>query len=236
MNIVFIILAAGESKRFKSKIPKPYHIYNGKPLIEHSIDKVKNYKKFNKILLVINKKHRKFLNGLNIKKTKIIEGGKTRAESAFIAIKSIKNQKINKVLIHDAARPNFSIKLINNIIQNLKFNSCVVPAIKTNDSVKLKYNNKIINLKRENVYHTQTPQGFKYKELVKLHNNKSADITDDSNIFISAGKKIKIIKGEIFNKKITTNLDIKNNNLKNFGLGFDIHRLVPKKKTLFRWN
>ena len=230
MNIVFIILAAGESKRFKSKIPKPYHIYNGKPLIEHSIDKVKNYKKFNKILLVINKKHRKFLNRLNIKKTKIIEGGKTRAESAFIAIKSIKNQKINKVLIHDAARPNFSIKLINNIIQNLKFNSCVVPAIKTNDSVKLKYNNKIINLKRENVYHTQTPQGFKYKELVKLHNNKSADITDDSNIFISAGKKIKIIKGEIFNKKITTNLDIKNNNLKNFGLGFDIHRLVPKKK------
>ena len=42
MSTCFIILAGGESKRFNSKIPKPYHLYKGKPLILHSIDKVKN--------------------------------------------------------------------------------------------------------------------------------------------------------------------------------------------------
>ena len=47
MNNYFIILAAGKGKRFNSKVPKPYYLYKGKPLIQHSIDKVKNYKKIN---------------------------------------------------------------------------------------------------------------------------------------------------------------------------------------------
>ena len=58
MNNCFIILAAGESKRFNSKTPKPYHLYNGKPLIQHSIDKARLCKKINKIIIVVNKKHK----------------------------------------------------------------------------------------------------------------------------------------------------------------------------------
>ncbi len=61
MNNCFIILAGGESKRFNSKIPKPYHLYKGKPLLFHSIDKVKFYNKFDKIVLVINKKHKNLI-------------------------------------------------------------------------------------------------------------------------------------------------------------------------------
>ena len=70
MNNYFIILAAGKGKRFSSKVPKPYYLYKGKPLIQHSIDKVKNYKKINKIVIVINKKHKKFQTKLMPKKQK----------------------------------------------------------------------------------------------------------------------------------------------------------------------
>ena len=230
MNNCFIILAAGKSKRFNSNIPKPYHHYNGKPLILHSIDKAKSCKKINRIVIVINKNHTKFIKNLKIKNIKIIEGGKTRAESAYKALISIKNYNIRNVLIHDAARPNFSLKLINNLLKELKSYKCVVPSIKTNDSVKLKNKNKIINLKRENIYFTQTPQAFNYNELCKLQKDQSKKITDDANLFISAGKKIKLINGEINNKKITINSDIKINNKIKYGIGFDIHRLVPKKK------
>lgn len=55
MNISFIILAGGESKRFNSKTPKPYHLYKGKPLLMHSIDRVKSYKKFKKIVIVVHR-------------------------------------------------------------------------------------------------------------------------------------------------------------------------------------
>ena len=67
MNSCFIILAGGESKRFNSKTPKPYHLYKGKPLLLHSIDKAKKYGKFDKIVLVINKKHKTYTKNLKIK-------------------------------------------------------------------------------------------------------------------------------------------------------------------------
>jgi 2-C-methyl-D-erythritol 4-phosphate cytidylyltransferase/2-C-methyl-D-erythritol 2,4-cyclodiphosphate synthase len=230
MNTCFIILAGGESKRFNSKTPKPYHIYKGIPLLLHSINKAKNYKKFNKIVLVINKKHKNFIKKLKIKDVKIIEGGNTRAESAYKGLNSIKNLNIKNVMIHDAARPNFSLKLLDKLNNHLKLNDCVIPAIQTTDSIKEKYLNKVINLKRENIYLVQTPQAFNYKKLYALQNNKSVEVTDDANLFINAGKKIKIIKGEINNKKITISPDIEVNNSIKYGLGFDVHRLVPNKK------
>ena len=230
MNSCFIILAGGESKRFNSKIPKSYHIYKGKPLLLHSIDKAKKYSKFNKIVLVINKKHKSFINKLKVKNIKVVIGGKTRAESAYKALQSIKGYKIKNVLIHDAARPNFSIKLLNRLCKELKFHDCIIPAIQTSDSIKQKTLNKVTNLKRENIYLIQTPQAFNYKKLYALQNNKKAEVSDDANLFVEAEKKIKIIKGEINNNKITTNSDIKSNDLIKYGLGFDVHRLVPNKK------
>ena len=230
MNNCFIILAGGESKRFKSKIPKPYHLYKNKPLLLHSIDKAKSYGKFNKIVVVINKKHKTYINNLKIKKIKIITGGNTRAESAYLALKSLKNFNIKNVLIHDAARPNFSIKLLDSLDRNLKLFDCVIPAIQTPDSIKQKISNNVINLKRENIYLIQTPQAFDYKKLYALQDIKSTEITDDANLFVRAGKKIKIIKGEVNNNKITLNSDIIDNSLIKYGLGFDVHRLVPGKK------
>ena len=229
MNNCFIILAGGESKRFNSKIPKTYSLYKGKPLILHSINKVQNCKKINKIVVVINKKHKKFIKKLNIKDIKIIVGGKTRAESSYKGLKSISKNNIKSVMIHDAARPNFSTQLLEKLINELKINDCVIPAIQPIDSVKEKFFNKIKNLKRNNIYLTQTPQAFNYKKLYSLQNDKSSEVTDDANLFIKAKKKIKIIKGENNNNKITLISDIKLNNSVKFGLGFDVHRLVANK-------
>ena len=230
MNSCFIILAGGESKRFNSNIPKPYHLYRGKPLLLHSLDRIKKYGKFNKIVLVVNKKHKAHIKKLKIKDVKIVTGGKTRAESAYNGLRCIKNYNIKNVMIHDAARPNFSLKLLDKLNKELKSNDCIIPAIQTTDSIKQKSINKVINLNRENIYLVQTPQAFNYKKLYKLQSNKSVEVTDDSNLFIKAGKKIKIIKGEINNNKITINSDVKINNSIKYGLGFDVHRLVPNKK------
>ena len=230
MNSCFIILAGGESKRFNSKIPKAYYQYKGKPLLLHSIDKAKKYGKFSKIILVINRKHKSYITRLKIKNIKIIIGGKTRAESAYNGLKSIKNYKVKNVMVHDAARPNFSLQLLDKLYKGLKFNDCVIPAIQTKDSVKQKSSNGVINLNRKNIYLIQTPQAFDYKKLYALQNNINVGITDDANLFARAGKKIKIIKGEANNNKITINSDIKINNLIKYGLGFDVHRLVPNKK------
>ena len=230
MNNCFIILAAGESKRFKSKTPKPYYIYKGKPIIQHSINKAKKSNKFKKIVLVINKKHKRFLRNVELKNIKIITGGKNRASSSLKALKSIKKNKISKVFIHDAARPNFSLKLLFNLFKGLKNYKCVVPVIKTNNSVKFKERNSIKNIDRKKIYFTQTPQAFNYKKLLDLQKKTSSKITDDANLFIEANKKIKFINGEINNFKITIKSDVIDKKNLKYGIGFDVHRLVPKRK------
>jgi len=230
MNNCFIILAAGESKRFKSKTPKPYYLYRGKPLFQHSIDKAKESNKFKKIVLVINKKHKKFLKNLRLKNVKIISGGKNRSQSSLKALKSVINNKISKVFIHDAARPNFSLKLISDLFKNLINNKCVVPVLKTSNSVKFKEKNKLKNIDRNKIYFTQTPQAFDYKTLLKLQKKTTTRITDDANLFIEANKKVKFINGEINNSKITIRSDIIDKKNLKYGIGFDVHRLVPKRK------
>ena len=229
MNNYFIILASGQSKRFNSSKPKQFTIYKNKPLFKHSLEKAIKSKLFKKIILVINKK--KQLKEKLPRNILIIKGGKERSDSSLIALKFIKKFKPNNVLIHDAARPNFSIKLLNNLVKSLKTNNAVIPVININDSIKYKVKNQLFNLNRENSFLTQTPQAFKFKALYNLAYKQKNKVTDEATLFIDNNQKIKFIKGEYLNNKITHKIDIKKT-FSYFGIGFDIHRLI-KGKNLF---
>ena len=227
MNNYFIILASGQSKRFNSNKPKQFNIYKNKALFKHSLEKAIKSKLFKKIILVVNNK--KNINEKFQKNVLIIKGGKERSDSSLIALKFIKKFKPNNVLIHDAARPNFTIKLLNQLIKLLKNNKAVIPAINPKDSIKYKIKNQLFNLNRNNSYLTQTPQAFKFKDLYNLSIKQKNKITDEATLFIENNFKIKIIKGENFNNKITYAEDIQNTKTF-FGIGFDVHRLIKGKK------
>ena len=154
MRFSFILLAAGNSNRFKSYLPKPYHKIGDKSLIELSINKIKKFKEINKILIVCNKKHKKFLLKINLKNIIIIGGGKNRQQSTLNALNYLKKNKINnKVLIHDAARPNFSLNLIKKILTESKKNNVVVPYLHIQDALKEKKDKKyFFNLNRDDFF------------------------------------------------------------------------------------
>jgi len=228
MNNYFVILAAGKSKRFNKKIPKQFYNYKNKEIIDHSIEKSVNSKLFKKVLVVTNNinhfKKKKVHNSV-----KIIKGGKERSDSSLIALKYLKKYKPNNILIHDAARPDFTPKLLKKLLYHLKKNNAVVPYINSKNTIKYKIKNELYNLKRENTYLTQTPQAFKFKRLYELAINEKNEITDEATLFIDKNRKIKFIKGENTNDKITFRNDIKLTKTF-FGIGFDVHRLVKNKK------
>ena len=227
MNNYFIILASGQSKRFNSNRPKQFIIYKNKPLFKHSLEKAMKSKLFKKIILVVNNK--KYIKEKFPRNIKIIIGGRERSDSSLKALKFIKKFKPNNVLVHDAARPNFSIKLLNNLIKSLKNNKAVIPTIKSNDSIKYKVKNQIFNLNRNNAFLTQTPQAFKFKNLYNLYLKEKKKVADEATLFIKNNLKVKFIKGENLNNKITFKEDIKNKKTF-FGIGFDVHRLIKGKK------
>ena len=228
MNNYFVILAAGKSKRFHKNIAKQFFKYKNKEIIDHSVEKSLNSRIFKGILIVTNN-----LNYIKKKRypsiVKVIKGGKERSDSSLKALKYLKKYKPKNIFIHDAARPNFSIKLLNILKKNLKKNLAVVPIVDSKDSIKYKINNQIFNLNRNNSLLTQTPQAFRFKNLYNLAINQLNKIDDEATLFINNGYKIKFIKGERQNEKITYLEDVKN--LKTyFGIGFDIHKLIKGKK------
>jgi len=227
MSNYFIILASGQSKRFNSKRPKQYSIYKNKPLFKHSIDKALKSKLFKKIIIVVNNK--KQIKEKFSKNILIIKGGKERSDSSLIALKFIKKFKPTNVLIHDAARPNFSNRLLINLIKSLKKNKAVIPKIKSKDSIKYKIKDQLFNLNRNNSILTQTPQAFKFKDLYNLSIKQKNIVTDEATLFIENNLKVKFIKGENLNNKITYKEDL--DEIKTYyGIGFDIHRLIKGKK------
>ena len=227
MNNYFIILASGQSKRFNSSKPKQFIKYKNKALFEHSLDKALKSKLFKKIIIVTNDK--KQIKKKYSKDVLIIKGGLERSDSSLIGLKFIKKYKPNNVLIHDAARPNFTIKLLKNLINSLKKNKASIPVISSKDSIKYKVKNQLFNLNRKNSYLTQTPQAFKFKDVYDLSIKQKSKIQDEATLFIENNLKLNFIKGEILNNKITFKEDLISPKTY-FGIGFDIHRLVKNKK------
>ena len=240
MSFCLIILAGGNSHRFGSNIGKPYQKLGGKSLIEININKALQFKGIKQIILVYNKKDSKKLKSLKLKNVKLISGGQSRRESTFNALKYLIKQKgINKVLIHDVARPNFSLKLFNSILKNMKSARAVIPKIKVQDAIKQIIDSSkeeyIIGKKRDNLFLTQTPQAFYLKEIYHLHKTNSGKYKDDDISLYMDLNGVKFIEGEKNNFKITDRVDFET--LKNIykskqslGIGFDVHRLVQKRK------
>ena len=237
MSIFLILLAAGDSKRLKSSCPKPYQLVNNKTILQHSLNAFDGIKEIKKTLVVYNKKHKKYINKINLKNTLKIIGGKSRQESTYIALRKISRMKCQKVLIHDSARPNPPIKMIKNIIFLLKKNDAIIPIIKVNDAAKRFQNNIVFkNIKRNTLGLSQTPQGFNFKKIYKKHsNNINSSFDDDASLFTIDDEKVITIKGAKTNLKITDKEDLKifktyKNKKQYFGIGFDVHRLAPKRK------
>jgi len=237
MSLFLILLAAGDSNRFKSSTPKPFYKINNKTLLEHSFNAFDRFSKIKKTVIVYNKKHKKLLDKLKLKNSLKIEGGKTRQESTFIALKYIKKMNCKKVLIHDAARPNPSKKLIAKIINKLNNFHAVVPIIKVNDATKRYKNNLIFkNIQRSTLGFSQTPQGFTFNKILKRHKeNVEKNFDDDAALFTLYDEKVLAINGNKKNLKITDKEDLeifkllKEKKIYN-GIGYDIHKLVEKRK------
>ena len=240
MSFSLILLAAGNSHRFRSNVGKPYQKIAGKSLIQINIDKALKFKQIKKIILVYNKKDLKRVKSLKLKNIKLLPGGKTRQQSTFIALKYlIKHNGFAKVLIHDVARPNFSIKLLGTILKKIKNSRAVVPKINVQDAIKQLIDSSkeeyVVGRKRDNLFLTQTPQAFNLKEIYYLHRTNAGKYKDDDISLYMDLNRVHFIEGEKNNFKITDKSDFENlrniyKSQQSVGIGFDVHRLVPKRK------
>jgi 2-C-methyl-D-erythritol 4-phosphate cytidylyltransferase len=139
-------------------------------------------------------------------------------DSVYNALRLLKCEKDDFIIVHDAVRPFITTKKIKELIRAAKVYNSVVPALKLNDTIKKADKKNIFekNIEREGLFRIQTPQIFRYDILMesfkKAYKEKFFG-TDESSIVQFAGYPVRIIEGERTNIKVTTKEDLQFNRL-----------------------
>ncbi len=219
MNIALIV-AAGSGKRMKGlDKPKQFTLVNGKPLLIFTLEAFDRNENVDSIVIVANTKYfseiMEMCNKYKIKKIMyIVPGGKTRQDSVYNGLLGCGATANDIVLIHDAARPLISQKIINDNIEACKKYKAVETAIKVSDTIVKSADARTIKglENREELLQVQTPQTFKYSLILKAHQNArkrmTTPSTDDATLAFQEGKKVHVVPGDKLNFKITTNDDL----------------------------
>lgn len=209
-----IIAAGGSGKRFGS-IYKPLLKIEGKSILEIVIGKFLHLKNVEKIVISVPNKYIKKIEDViysafhHIFSTfSIVRGGEERKFSVYNAYKVLSHHKnINIIIIHDAARPIFDIKLLNLMLKKVSHSNAVIPVRSIPDTVKLIENNRVKNtLDRSNLYLSLTPQVFKKNILEYAYNKINISkymITDEAQLLEMVGKRVNAIVSSDYNIKIT---------------------------------
>ncbi len=216
MKITAIIPAAGSGERYSKTDNKLLEELNGKPVIVQTLLKIANSEQINSIIVAASENLLDILPEL-IKKYqipkigKIIKGGASRQESVFLALKAVENEP-DLVLIHDGARPLVSEEILNKGIETALTKGSAVCAVKVKDTIKRANSDNmeiIETLNRDELWQIQTPQIFKFKDLLQAHEKfAGCDFTDDSALMERSGHKVFLFEGCYSNLKITTSEDI----------------------------
>jgi 2-C-methyl-D-erythritol 4-phosphate cytidylyltransferase len=210
MNIA-VIVAAGKSRRFGAEAPKQFIDILGKPVIVHTLLRFEACPVIDEIILVLPADELTNFASLaekyNINKlSKLIAGGKTRAESVLKGLEAVEKSDVEIVAVHDGARPLISVDEITQVVIKAKETGAACLVASVTDTVKEVVDGKIINtIDRQNLKRALTPQAFRYEILKRAFANNSAaeNATDECFLVEKLGVEITAIEGSAKNIKIT---------------------------------
>ena len=218
--VIAIVLSGGCGSRMGLDTPKQYLLVGDEPIIKFSYDQFVANDHVDGIVIVVNSKWIQFLkDNIDCSHPKFLgfaEAGESRQQSILNGLLFLEDKMFSPedlVIIHDAARPNVSQRLINNCLDVANYDG-VLPVLPCKDTLYMSLDGKEINslLNRDCIYAGQSPETFKYKKYLDINKATSGDelrnIRGSTEIAYKNGFKIRIICGEEINYKITTKSDL----------------------------
>lgn len=213
-----VIPAAGIGTRMGAEIPKQYLPLMGKTVLEHTVLRFCEHVDIRAVIVVLadNDLHWKKLSLAKNPKVHTTTGGIQRYHSVFNGLRYLEKMASvdDWVLVHDAARPCIRIEDINKLIQAAVSSvDGAVLAIPERDTMKRATRDRKIEstVSRDDLWHAQTPQIFRYSMLKSALENvfaKNIPVTDESQAIEMFGKFPMLVEGHADNIKITHPADL----------------------------
>jgi 2-C-methyl-D-erythritol 4-phosphate cytidylyltransferase / 2-C-methyl-D-erythritol 2,4-cyclodiphosphate synthase len=238
-DCIALVVAAGRGTRMNGERPKQYLALGGKPLLRHALDALCAHPAIDAIRVVYQPDDQSLyadaVGGLDLM-TPVV-GGAARQESVRLGLESLAADAPARVLIHDAARPFVDAATIDRVLAALADAAAAIPALPLADTVKRGAAGLVTaTLDRSALWRAQTPQGFRFAEILAAHRAAAgSDLPDDAAVAERAGLAVRLVAGSDANFKITTaaDLDRARRHLAaqqadiRTGQGFDVHAFGP---------
>lgn len=246
-RIAVIIVAAGKGERASlsgDTSPKQYQPIAGKPLLERTIGGVLDIDLVDLVLPIIGADHVERYAALCLSHPKLLApviGGATRQSSVLAGLEALEPHAPDIVLIHDGARPFVTAQLFSGVIAALEDAHGALPVTLVTDTIKRSLDGKTVGgtEDRTQLFAAQTPQGFRYPEILAAHRRAIAfsdGFTDDAAIAEWAHLQVVLSEGSTNNIKITLPGDfaraeriLRGEALMEtrVGSGYDVHAFEP---------
>lgn len=221
MNIA-LILSGGIGSRMETDIPKQYIEVAGKPIVSYCIKTMSECDKIDAIQIVADEKWQskfeKWLQTSDVKHK--FRGFSTPGDSRQLSIYNGLNdvikyaQEDDVVVIHDAARPLLSKRMIEDCFSALTVYDGVIPVLRMKDTVYMSEDGKRISslLNRSKIFAGQAPECFLLGKYLKANERLMPEqikmISGSTEPAIMARLNVVMIHGDENNFKITTKADL----------------------------
>jgi 2-C-methyl-D-erythritol 4-phosphate cytidylyltransferase/2-C-methyl-D-erythritol 2,4-cyclodiphosphate synthase len=236
MRTVALLVAAGRGARFGGEVAKQYLRLLGRPVLRHATEALLRQGGVEAIQPISPPGEEAalaaLLEGLPIRPP--VAGGATRQASVLAGLEALAADPPDLVLVHDAARPVIPPGTIPALLAALAETPGAIPALPVSDTLKRGEAGRILEtVPRAGLYRAQTPQGFRFAELLAAHRAGATEVTDDAQLLEAAGLPVALVAGHDSNVKITWPEDLARveaamlaTMIPRTGTGFDVHRIV----------
>ena len=230
-----LIVAAGRGQRFGGSQPKQYAPLKGEALLRRTLRAFCTHPRISQVVVAIHPDDASTFAAVaeGLPNVRAVHGGAQRQDSIRLGLEALAAQSPDLVLIHDGARPMISADLIDRVITGLNEAPGVIPALTVVDTLKRVNANTIgETVSRDNLVRAQTPQGFRFAEILSAHQAVAGEaLTDDAAVMERSGHRVITVPGDEANIKVTTMDDLarltESLTETRIGQGFDVHKFGP---------
>ena len=226
---IALIVAAGRGHRLGGSLPKQYLPLAGQPVLRHTVARFLAHPGIDAVRVVIHPDDRNLYDqaGGDLSLGEPIAGGATRQDSVRLGLEALSAAAPDLVLIQDAARPFTAPATIDAVLAALKEHPGAIPALAVADTLKRAEGARIAaTVPRGGLYRAQTPQGFRFADILAAHRALAGqELTDDASLLEAAGQTVALVPGTEKNFKITTAEDLMRAETL-LGAAFEMHRFA----------
>ena len=215
---VAVLLAGGTGTRAGLDRPKQLAELGGTTILSRSLRALHDHPGVDEVVVVMAASHLAAAQELAAdlpKVSAVLPGGASRTESTLAALTHLGDREC-RLLIHDAARPLVTTRVITDCLAALETYTAVATAVPVTDTVfEVGPDDTILGVPhRASLRRAQTPQGFHAGVLRRAYATAAADpdfvATDDCSVVqrYLPDEPVGVVPGDETNIKVTTALDI----------------------------